>query len=499
MYHRLKVKENLRAFLKTIPLKSQGRGLQLLIFIVFFCLLIFTRVYNLDHTSRFTQDESLNLVRMHEYFVDRKVTLVGTISNNGVRVFGSLTYYMLMPFTIIGHFDPISEVYGTAFYGILTVLMLLVVVKRINKKLLFFALALLLVWFPLVQSSRWAWQPYLVPFWMALGVLFLLFDTPLLLFLSGLSFGLSVHIHFIALLAAGAFMAIYFVRLLLQRRLKDGLLFGTGFVLALLPFAIFDLRHPPGFFFTHFFTVHAIPTQSHYTFLSLLGNLLNVTWATLMYFSQNAVLAVLLGVGIAVLIFLDIRDKNGGLMYGFSWIAQVVGGAFLDFQIHYLTPTFVFLIVWLFYPRKALPQNLSKGLMVILIIGGIISIVPQLTVTEVPPDIYSDRAVVKIIEQTTRDEHLKNINLAELQSPSTDVEGLALRDMLLIDNVPIRLPGDYDVSENQFVMSTSSEAALRRDKSAAMAYFGSGQLAQEWNIPNSPWKLYLFKPNPRNQ
>ena len=107
-----------------------------LLLILFIIALLFTRFYNLSQSDRFTRDESSDLVRMHQYYIDRTLTLIGPLDNTGTKVFGSLTYYMLMPFAILGNFNPVSPVYGTAFFGLLTALMIVYMTKIINPRFL---------------------------------------------------------------------------------------------------------------------------------------------------------------------------------------------------------------------------------------------------------------------------------------------------------------------------------------------------------------------------
>lgn len=139
-------------------------------FVIFLVLLIGSRFINLDNSARFTRDESSDLARMHEYWSAKKITLVGPISNDNVKVFGSLTYYMLMPFAVLGNFDPVSTAYGAAFWSVLTGILLLLLVQHINPKLTLVAGLLIVVWYPLLESGRWAWNPHLMPFWFALGI-----------------------------------------------------------------------------------------------------------------------------------------------------------------------------------------------------------------------------------------------------------------------------------------------------------------------------------------
>ena len=156
--------------------------------IIFTGLLLFTRFYNLEHTTRFTRDESSNLMDMHRIFVEKKLTLIGPIDVNNIIIYPSLTFYMLLPFSIIDNFSTSSPAVGTAFYGIVTIFILLYLIKKINKKLLIPMAILFLVWHPLLETNRWAWNPHLVPLMQALALLFWFRKSRLSAFLAGIFF-----------------------------------------------------------------------------------------------------------------------------------------------------------------------------------------------------------------------------------------------------------------------------------------------------------------------
>src|SRR3972149_11792475 len=124
--------------------------------ILFFISILFTRFYNLEKTTRFTRDESQNLVDMHRIYVDRDITFVGPINYGETIVYPSTTFYMLLPFAALGNFEAYSPALGTAFYGVITVILILLVVKKMNEKLMLPVGLLSLVWFPLLETSRWA-------------------------------------------------------------------------------------------------------------------------------------------------------------------------------------------------------------------------------------------------------------------------------------------------------------------------------------------------------
>lgn len=154
------------------PMFTVDKRIRLLIALLFLSLLIFTRFYNLDTTARFIWDESSDLVKMHQYFLERKVTLIGPISEDGTKIFGSLTYYMLIPFAAWGNFDPVSPAMGAAFWGCITALLLIYLAYIVNKKFLIPIVLLSLGWSPLLETSRWAWNPNFIPFWIILGIIF---------------------------------------------------------------------------------------------------------------------------------------------------------------------------------------------------------------------------------------------------------------------------------------------------------------------------------------
>src|SRR5258706_11246625 len=276
----------------------------------YFALLLFTRFYNLEHTARFTEDESGFLVRVHQIYLEKKLTLVGQINDQGNKVFSSTTVYLLLPFAAFGSFDPTSVFFGAAFYGVLTSIVMLVLAKKINTKFLWLAAILVLVWFPLVQMGRWAWNPNFIPLWISLGIVCYLQKRPLYYFLSGIFLGLSVHQHYYALFAIAAFTGIVALEAIVQKRWKHAILICLGVFLTLFLFVIFDLRHPPGFFFagtvTQAQTIHP---------LQVVQNLTGFSWKVMLHHTQTVFLALLFALCLIGLSIFDLRKRNKVLLY----------------------------------------------------------------------------------------------------------------------------------------------------------------------------------------
>ena len=166
--------------------------------LLFLTALIFTRFYNLEKTARFVWDESSNLVNIHRIYQTKDLTLIGPISEDGNKVFGSLTYYLLLPFAVLGHFDPASTAYGAAFWGTVTAVILFYLSLKINPRLKILSALLITVWWVLLIPSRWAWNPNFLPLWSSLSLLVLFSRIKWRYFLAGLFLAIGLHHHYLA-------------------------------------------------------------------------------------------------------------------------------------------------------------------------------------------------------------------------------------------------------------------------------------------------------------
>jgi len=462
---------------------------------LFFLILIFTRFYNVANTARFTRDESYDIVKLHQYWIEKKITLVGAIDYTGSIVYTSFFYYTMMPFAVIGNFEPQSTVYGIAFYGVLTAIIFLLIAKKVNKKLLIWAGILLLFWFPLVQSSRWSWNPHVVPLWMSLGVLSYLKKKKIFLFLSGIFFGLAFHIHYISFIPIATFLFPVTLINLWKKRYLDAILPILGFSLLIAPYAIFDLRHPPGLFFTGYLNRNLVSQGAESEFVRLPESFVANIQKSFFYLTQSQILTKLALILLGALVYLDLRKKAYlNLIYFFPVLTQTAIISFLpSFENRYFLPSLIFLFIFLILSRKKLAAKVAKLILFIFILGGIFSIRAVLTkpIAEPPPRIVG--VATNYIRKKASENNLKNINIAVLASPDPDPIGLSYRDVLLTKDVEVLPSSKYSLTDNLFIVSTSSEKEVREDAANIMDRFRKGKLANEYQIKKSNWKVYLFE------
>ena len=377
--------------------KKNKINLSSLVFITsFLFLVVFTRFYNIGYTARFTQDESSDLARMHAYWQEKKLTLVGPIATDNSKIFGSLTYYMQMPFAVMYDFAPVGPAIGTAFWGILTVLILMLLKislrsnnfeeskkhslleqiklkielfkmnKGIDYSTLLFSLVIIL-WPPLLLTSRWAWNPHLIAFWISLALLIGQFSFKGKYILVGLFLGLTIHHHYLAVFAIGTFGIIEFINLIRSKKYCEMWQLILGYLLAILPFVIFDIRHPPGLFFSRYFQ----PDMSYQVELesvNLLTNLLRNFTVSLREIVHLKWLQPLFVLGLIKLSWFDFKNQKKHLLFLLPVMAQILGCVFIgDFLQRYFLPAIVFFLAWLVQSREKTARTVSNFLMVLII------------------------------------------------------------------------------------------------------------------------------------
>ncbi len=466
---------------------------------LFFVLVVFTRFYNLTATARFTQDESSDLARMHEYYEDRRLSLVGPISSDRSKVFSSLGYYMLMPFAVAFHFTPVSPVYGMAFLGVLTAIFMFLLARAVNKKKLVLASILIIVWFPLVLMSRWAWNPHFVVFWGSLALLIYQYRRyfgNLAYFLLGLFFALMFHHHYVAVMSTAPFLFFISLPLIKQKKFKPVLYLLVGYILPHLAFILFDIKNPPGLFFGRYLTKGKTPHLEHQVTVMILWS--NLVRNIKVFFSaliQSIYLQVLFTLSFITLILIELKNKTYQTL---TWIVPattiIFVGVFLDdFQIRYVFSSLIFIFVWLLLPRsKKLPNLLATISIYILIIGSLFSLKSQLTESEVQPTMKVFTQASEIISRTIKENKLNNVNVAALASKDDAPLAERYRDYIRMNHVGLRGETEYGVSEHLFVVTTADDMGLRNDKSYAMVAFEDKGLRGIFNIEDTNWKVIWY-------
>lgn len=443
-----------------------------LLFLVIIIVAVWARLWKLETSTHFLSDESRDLVNIHQIWVEKKLTLVGPISDDRSHVFSSLTYYMLLPFAVLFNFDPLGTVTGAAVWGLIVWGLVVLTSRKFNRKEAVRVALLAAIWSPLVTTSRWPWNPNLLLFWLFLGI-------NLSGVFAGLAFGLAVHHHYLALVPA--------VLIIIKK--KDWKV-AAGVILALLPFAIFDLRHPPGIFITRMIDynrgvagisplilIHKLPAIFNYFVSFIFG---------------PKIVAAFGALAVVALALWDMVKKTAARGWLAIWTVSLLPLVLYSQQFQYLLPAIPFMVMWLITVRNSWGERLAKLITLLLITGSVLTLPMQFTQPDWQGNLKILRGAAKIIGGQITSQNLKNPNLAVLGSPDIYPDGKKYRDLLLVSNIRVKPYEEYAISDNLFVITMSDEMTLRRDPALEMMYFRSGPVAGVWQIPETKWKVIQF-------
>ncbi|MBU3956794.1 hypothetical protein KKI19_00735 [Patescibacteria group bacterium] len=478
----------MRAFLK----KKQRRILLLLVTII---LCVLTRTLFLDTSARFIWDESGDLVRMHEIFKEKKVTLIGPISQDKINVYGSLTYYMFLPFALLFQFDPIGPVIGAAFYSLVSIFLLAVILwKKFGWNLVGSILFLSFI-FPFLQAGRWAWNPNLVPFWQILSLfvyfsVFLKSKRGIWLFFSGFLQSLAVHNHWYAVFALAGFSVFVFLTSPRQKKWCYFLIFLTGVSVGLAPFLVFDLTHPPGLFITRMIYFSPLSlSQGAFSMKTFFLRSISLPYQFLFYFFQERLISWLMLI-LLLLFFLKERLVKNLLLLPLFFLfigLSLIGG---EVYQHYFLSGVVFLVIWLFYCKKSVHHSCFQKLIILLFF--VFSIKPS--ISELLKNDWSTNiaATRKIVMTISSDIESRNCNLVVVASPDLNTKGKRYRDLLFLKGINLLPEDNYRDNECLYVVSSSDEATIRKDPAYELDRIRNMSATKEWQIKNSIWNVYRF-------
>ncbi len=231
-----------------------GKILKDIPLIVLILVFLFLRIYHLPESINFGSDPGIALLETYNLYKEKKLTLItlsgGSWMAEGRQIFfASTPYYLLMPFMIIFHWQPLAASYYFIFLQLISFVILYTVLKGVYKKShlpLFFSL--LFVFSPeAVEYSRFVWTSnLLIPVSNILLAVSLLISKKknnnlILFFLLGFISGVGFGMHYSFALAI--ILVVFWMIAGRKFSFKKSLIFIISFLLALSPLIVFELRH----------------------------------------------------------------------------------------------------------------------------------------------------------------------------------------------------------------------------------------------------------------
>lgn len=138
--------------------------LVLVLFTFLICIGMFLRLYKFEGFSTFLGDQGRDAVIIKNIALGKEFVQEGAPSSLGGVRLGPAYYYLMAPFLLLFAFDPIGIAYGVLFLTLLGMIVSFwLIMKEYNADTALFFTFLCVIAYPLVEISRFAWNPNLAP------------------------------------------------------------------------------------------------------------------------------------------------------------------------------------------------------------------------------------------------------------------------------------------------------------------------------------------------
>ncbi|MBI2026153.1 MAG: glycosyltransferase family 39 protein [Candidatus Levybacteria bacterium] len=228
------------------------------LYILFFALLIFLSIVPrsvelINRNYIFLLDQGRDYLAVKDIVIDHNLTLIGSEVGGGMAgiqgVFhGPFYFYLLsIPFIIFDG-DPWGGIVLMFLFGILTIIAAFLFGKKVfNSPGMGIVLALLVAASPpLIAQSRFVWNPHPSSFFILVAFYFIYLlseKKKKYFFLAAFFSGLTYNFDTALAVPISVSLVIYAIYLLRTGKIKHYLSLISGFVLAYLPFLLFQTRH----------------------------------------------------------------------------------------------------------------------------------------------------------------------------------------------------------------------------------------------------------------
>lgn len=229
--------------------KLKDKALKHKLIILILALSLLLRLFNIEALTTFSGDQGYDFLQIKS-ILDGNISLlgpkIGPYSELGNLYLGPAYYYILAPSLYLFRFDPLGPAVATAILSTLTVaLIYLFCIRFFSKNTAIFSSLLYAINPFIITQSRAASNPHLIPTFAILAIFLILLvglgntKNKFQVASSGVNIGIIFQLHYIGAIL----LPIFFLYLLFQKKIKESLFFLLGFLLAISPQIIFELKH----------------------------------------------------------------------------------------------------------------------------------------------------------------------------------------------------------------------------------------------------------------
>lgn len=350
--------------------------------IAVFAIIGLLHFYRLEEFTTFLSDQGRDAIIARNIITFKHLTAIGAPTSIGQVFLGPFYYYLIAPFLLLFHFNPVGMAAGVSFLSFIGLIFIFYLIqKHTNNRTAFFFLILSGFSYVLLYLARFSWNPNLLPYFafMILYCGYKLKETQkyIYAFLVGALFALSLQLHYLAIFLTIPLIGIFIFPLFSRHFFKEILkiiLAGIGFVIFFSPLIWFDIRHEfvNSKSFLKLFTQHNVvsdqslivkfrQTNQHF-FNHLLQTNLNEMWPLVL---------LLIFISCFIYLFKTRKVPRFISLHFIATISYIVFFSFLnsDRHIHYYTPIYLSFFLCMAYIFNEAFKQRFFAFISILIIG----------------------------------------------------------------------------------------------------------------------------------
>ena len=470
-----------------IKIKKRA-GLWVLVFLLL--LAAFLRLNRIRGFATFLGDEGRDALVVKRMLVDGKPTLLGPSTSVGDLFLGPIYYYMMLPALWVSNLDPVGPAVMVALIGVATVWLIWRAGSDFFGPRAGFKAALLYALSqPVIEHTRFSWNPNPMPFFGLLSVWSVYKATKTGKWfwagLAGACLGLCVQLHYL-----GLGLVVGVIGLMISLRPRIGWRGWTAFVgaglLLVSPILMFELRHD------WLITNGLIRFLTHGDKLGLslvvwVQRSLGAFWRLIYHFlaMDRAWLAVV----VLLVTFCWWRSKKTALTEPLGrkvmliWLGlglAVVGLYSGDLHDHYLGFLFPapFILVGAWFEKRSWVRFWGRLVFVLLLIVNILNL--DLVAGRAPDNqIERARQVGESIAASIEPE--EKFNLAPI-SPTFDFRALNYRYFTELAGRPAEGFENYSDIDTLFIIIEGKDLRAVGVTAWEIDSFGESELVDEWQF-----------------
>lgn len=218
--------------------------------IVFF-VFIFLRLFQFQEYVMFLSDQGRDALIIRKILTFENWPLIGAPSSIGQVYLGPFYYYLVSPFLLLFNWDPSGLAFGVFVYALIgTVFIFKLINKNHDEGVALMLLLLLSISSTLIHFSRFSWNPNLLPYFGFFSIYFFYkwlkkssFKNGVLF---GISIGLTIQLHYLALFLFLPYIICFSYFLLKKfqlKKIKSLVVPILSFFTTMIPLILFDLKH----------------------------------------------------------------------------------------------------------------------------------------------------------------------------------------------------------------------------------------------------------------